>query len=35
VHKPVLERLRASGVVELLGEEKIFRRVDDAVTAGS
>ena len=35
VHKPVLERLRASGVVELLGEEKIFRRVEDAVTAGS
>jgi high affinity sulfate transporter 1 len=31
VHGPVLERLRASGVLESLGEQALYRRVEDAV----
>jgi SulP family sulfate permease len=35
VHDPVLERLRTSGVIATLGDDRIFARVDDAVTADS
>jgi hypothetical protein len=30
-----MERLRASGVIDHLGEERLFRRVEDAVAARS
>ena len=33
-HGTTLERLRAGGVIATLGDEKIFLRVEDAVTAG-
>jgi sulfate permease, SulP family len=35
VHEPVLETLRTSDVIATLGEEKIFPRVEDAVTVGA
>ena len=33
-HDTTLGRLRAAGVVATLGDDKIFRRVEDAVSAG-
>ncbi len=33
-HETTLGRLRAGGVIATLGDEKIFRRVEDAVSAG-